>query len=48
LAARSTGMTANVAINDLRLVGVAYDEKTLRVIANADGSVNVAISSLTK
>jgi hypothetical protein len=46
-AAQSPGMTANVTINDLRLVGIAYDDKTLRVIANADGSASVAISSLT-
>lgn len=48
LAKQSPGMTANVAINDLRLVGVAFDDKTLRVIANADGAVNVTISSLAK
>jgi hypothetical protein len=46
LAKQSPGLTANVAVNDLRLVGVAYDDKTLRVIANADGTANVAVSSL--
>jgi Domain of unknown function (DUF4403) len=46
LAAQSPGLSANVTVDDLRLVGVAYDDKTLRVIANAFGSVNVAISSL--
>lgn len=45
-AAQSPGIAANVTINDLRLVGIAYDTKTLRVIANADGVVNAAISSL--
>lgn len=40
------GLTGNVIINDLRLSGIAYDDKTLRVIADADGTVNVAISSL--
>ena len=40
------GVTANVAIDDLRLVGIAYDAITLRVIADAKGSVSVAISSL--
>jgi len=40
------GVTANVAIDDLRLVGIAYDATTLRVITDAKGSVNVAISSL--
>jgi len=46
LAKQSPGMNANVAINDLRLVGLAYDDKTLRVIANAEGTANVAVSSL--
>ncbi len=46
LAQQGSGMTATVAINDLRLVGVAYDDKTLRVIANAAGTASVAISSL--
>lgn len=45
-AAQSPGIAANVTINDLRLVGIAYDAKVLRVIANAGGVVNVAISSL--
>jgi hypothetical protein len=46
LAQQAPGLSATATVNDLRLVGVAYDEKTLRVIANADGAVNVAISSL--
>jgi hypothetical protein len=37
---------ANVKVNDLRLVGIAYDAKTLRIIADANGTVNVAITSL--
>ena len=45
-AKQSPGMSANVAIKDLRLTGLAYDDKTLRVIASADGAVNVAVSSL--
>jgi hypothetical protein len=40
------GVNATVAVNDLRLVGIAYDDKTLRVIANVNGTVSVAISSL--
>jgi hypothetical protein len=43
---QSPGMSANLTINDLRLVGVAYDDKTLRVLAEADGTVNAAISSI--
>jgi hypothetical protein len=46
LAAQSPGLSANVTVDDLRLTGIAYDDKTLRVIANAYGTVNVAISSL--
>jgi hypothetical protein len=46
LAAQSPGLAANVTVDDLRLAGIAYDDKTLRVIANANGTVNVAISSL--
>jgi hypothetical protein len=41
------GVSGSATINELRLVGIAYDDKTLRVIANANGTVNIAISSLT-
>jgi len=43
---QSPGVSGNVAIDDLRLVGVAYDANTLRIIADASGTVSVAISSL--
>jgi hypothetical protein len=46
LAAQAPGLRASAAINELRLVGIAYDSKTLRIIADAKGTVNVAISSL--
>ena len=46
-ASQTNGVTGNVTVNDLRLTGVAYDDKTLRVIANATGTVDVAISSLS-
>jgi Domain of unknown function (DUF4403) len=46
LAAQGNGLSANLTINDLRLTGIAYDDKTLRVITNATGKVNVAVSSL--
>jgi hypothetical protein len=36
----------DAAITDLRLVGIDFDAKTLRAIAEADGSVKVAVSSL--
>ncbi len=47
LAAQAPGLSAKVAVNDLRLAGIAYDNTTLRIIANATGAVNVAISSLS-
>jgi hypothetical protein len=40
------GVRIDTRINDLRLVGIAFDAKTLRVIAEADGNVNVAVPSL--
>lgn len=45
-AGQTSGVTANVVIDDVRLLGIAYDDKTLRVITDAKGTVNVAISSL--
>jgi hypothetical protein len=45
-AAQGGGVSAKVGINDFRLTGIAYDDDTLRVIADASGSVNVTISSL--
>jgi hypothetical protein len=47
LAAQGNGLSANLTIDDLRLTGIAYDDKTLRVITNATGKVNVAVSSLS-
>ncbi len=41
------GVSANVVINDLRLIGIAYDDKNLRIVADAKGNASVAISSLT-
>jgi hypothetical protein len=42
----AAGVTANVVINDLRLLGIAYDDKSLRIITDAKGNASVAISSL--
>ena len=41
------GVNVDVKIDALRLVGIAFDAKTLRVIAEADGGVNVAVTSLS-
>ncbi len=40
------GVRVDAAVTGLRLVGVAFDAKTLRVIAEADGTVNVAVTAL--
>jgi len=48
LAQQAPGLSASATVNDLRLVGIAYDANTLRIIANADGAVHVAISSLNR
>jgi hypothetical protein len=40
------GVRVDAAVTDLRLVGVEFDAKTLRVIAEADGTVRVAVSAL--
>jgi len=45
-AAQSDDMKATVNVTDLRLVDIAYDTDTLRLIGDANGSVNVAISKL--
>jgi hypothetical protein len=45
-AGTSKGVTANVVINELHLTGIAYDDKSLRIITDAKGNVSVAISSL--
>ncbi len=45
-AAQDGAVRARVSVDELRLVGIAYDSNTLRVIADAHGTVGVALSSL--
>jgi hypothetical protein len=40
------GVRVDAAITNLRLVGIEFDAKTLRVIAEADGTVKVAVTAL--
>jgi hypothetical protein len=40
------GVRVDAAVTDLRLVGIEFDSKTLRVIAEADGTVRVAVTAL--
>jgi hypothetical protein len=44
----SDGVTVNAGVNDLRLTGIAFDSKTLRVIAQADGAARVAVTQLPR
>ncbi len=44
----SAGVRVDAAVQELRLVGIEFDSSTLRVIAEADGTVNVAVSDLPK
>ena len=46
LAQAAPGLAAAATVNDLRLTGIAYDANTLRIIADANGTVKVTISSL--
>ena len=39
--ASGEGVRVDAAITDLRLAGIAFDAKTLRVIAEADGTAKV-------
>ena len=40
------GIRVDAAATDVRLVAVEFDAKTLRVIAEADGTVRVAVTKL--
>ena len=40
------GVTVDAQVTGLRLADIAFDAKTLRVIAEAEGTVNVAVTSL--
>ena len=40
------GVQVDAAVTALRFAGIAFDAKTLRVIAEADGTVRVAVTAL--
>ena len=42
------GVQVDAAVTALRLAGIEFDAKTLRVIAEADGTVKVAVSALPR
>ena len=43
---REPGVQVDAAVTELRLAGIEYDAKTLRIIAEAEGTAKVAISQL--
>ena len=44
----ANGVHVDSAVTGLRLIGIEFDAKTLRVIAEANGTVKVAVSQLPK
>ena len=40
------GVRVDAAVDELRLTGIAFDSKTLRIIAEADGTARVAVTRL--
>ena len=45
-AKQDPSVRVDAGITDLRLVGIAFDTMALRIIAEADGKLNIAVSSL--
>ena len=43
---RENGMQVDATIDNLRLASIAFDSKTLRVIAQAEGAINVHVNKL--
>ena len=44
---QESGLRVDAAVTDLRLTGIGFDAKSLRVIAEADGTVAATVTSLT-
>ncbi len=44
----SDGVQVDASVQDVRLSGIAFDSKTLRVIAEADGSARASVTQLPK
>ena len=42
----SNGVQVTANVNSLRLTDIAFDSKTMRVIADAQGAINVALTAL--
>jgi hypothetical protein len=44
----SKGVRVDAAVQNLRLTGIEFDAKTLRVIAEAEGTARVTVSELPR
>jgi hypothetical protein len=44
----SPGVRVDTAVDQLRLVGIAFDSKTLRIIGEAEGRASVAVTELPR
>jgi hypothetical protein len=44
----TTGVRVDTAVDDLRLVGIAFDSKTLRIITEANGRASVVVTELPR
>ena len=44
----SNGVRVDASVNGLRLTGIEFDANTLRVIAEANGAVKVAVTQLPR
>ena len=42
------GVTVDTAVSDLRLIGIEFDSKTLRIITEAQGTAKVTVTELPK
>ena len=42
------GVRVDAAVSDLRLVDIEFDAKTLRVVAEVNGTVQVAVTKLSE
>ena len=42
------GVRVDTAVDDLRLVGIAFDSKTLRIITEANGRASVIVTELPR
>ncbi len=42
----AVGITLDAGVTDVRLAGIQFDANTLRVIAEADGTIQVQINKL--